>query len=130
MSNSKPAPVDHVRLGAISAAIWANAVENGVRYGVTFERLYRDPKTQEWKSSSTFNRDDLLTLAKVADLAHSRIHSLQTAAKNRDRGEPDEPAPVENEPTPPAPVAGGASASASSSRVNGKARARDREAAR
>ncbi len=42
---------------------------------VTFERLYRNG--DEWKVSRSFGRDDLLVLAKVADLAYSRILELQ-----------------------------------------------------
>lgn len=45
--------------------------EHGTRYGVTFSRLYRDG--DQWKSSDSFSRDDLLVLAKVADRVHSWI---------------------------------------------------------
>lgn len=40
-----------------------------------FDRLYKDG--DKWKSTSTFGRDDLLLLAKVADQAHTRIFQLQ-----------------------------------------------------
>ena len=91
MSNTTNSPADHVRLGAISAAIWANQTEHGARYSVTLERLYRDPETGAWKSSTSFNRDDLLILGKVADLAHTRIHQMQASDRDQhrdqDRGE-------------------------------------------
>lgn len=64
-------PVHEVRLGAIKAAIWANDTPNGVRHNVTIQRLYKDE--EEWKSSDSFGRDDLLTVAKVADMAHTWI---------------------------------------------------------
>ena len=64
-------PAHEVRLGAIKAAIWQNDTEAGVRYNVTFERLYH--QEGEWRSTSSFGRDDLLLLGKVADLAHSWI---------------------------------------------------------
>lgn len=64
-------PVHEVRLGRIKAAIWANSTENGVRHNVTFSRLYRDG--EEWKDSDSFGRDDLLIVAKVADLANTWI---------------------------------------------------------
>ena len=67
----RPQPVQEVRLGAIKAAIWQNDTENGVRFNVTFERLYREGET--WKSTESFGRDDLLLLGKVADRAHSWI---------------------------------------------------------
>ena len=64
-------PVQDVRLGSIKAAIWENTVGDIVRYNVTFCRIYKDQ--DEWKSSDTFGRDDLLVLAKVADQAHTWI---------------------------------------------------------
>ena len=64
-------PVHEVRLGAIKAAIWQNETDSGVRYNVSFERLYM--QENEWRSTSSFGSDDLLLLAKVADLAHSWI---------------------------------------------------------
>jgi hypothetical protein len=69
MENNKPA--EEIRIGSIKAALWPNETEHGTRYGVTFSRLYRDG--EQWKSSDSFSRDDLLVLAKVADRAHSWI---------------------------------------------------------
>ena len=70
-------PVHEVRLGGIKAAIWQNQTEAGVRYNVTFERLYH--QEGEWRSTSSFGRDDLLLLGKVADLAHSWIIEPEAA---------------------------------------------------
>ena len=70
-TNGGNRPVHEVRLGRIKAAIWANSTEKGVRHNVTFSRLYRDG--EDWKDSDSFGRDDLLLLAKVADLAHTWI---------------------------------------------------------
>jgi hypothetical protein len=61
MSTTKNKPVDEVRLGTIRAAIWRNDGEKGARYSVTFERLYKEGS--EWKTSSSFGRDELLLLA-------------------------------------------------------------------
>lgn len=69
MENNKPA--HEIRIGSIKAALWRNETQHGARYGVTFSRLYRDG--EQWKSSDSFSRDDLLVLAKVADRAHSWI---------------------------------------------------------
>ena len=81
-------PAHEVRLGAIKAAIWKNDTQSGVRYNVTFSRLYKDG--DEWKSTESFGRDDLLVLAKVADQAHSWIFAQgqeeqeeRAAASNR-----------------------------------------------
>ena len=67
-------PVHQIRIGRIGAAVWANQTDSGVWYNVTFERSYRDG--DDWKSSDSFGRDDLLVLAKLADLAHSWILSV------------------------------------------------------
>jgi hypothetical protein len=67
----KQQPAHEVRLGSVKAAVWANQTEGGVRYNVTFERLYREG--EQWRSTTSFGRDDLLLLGKVADLAHTWI---------------------------------------------------------
>jgi hypothetical protein len=68
-------------MGRIRAAIWVNETDNGVRHNVTFARLYRDEQHDQWKDSTSFGRDDLPLIAKVADLAHSWIY--QQAAQAR-----------------------------------------------
>jgi hypothetical protein len=65
-------PAHTLRLGLLQAAIWSNAGPHGPFFNVTFERRYRDAK-EEWQSSNSFSRDDLLLLAKLADQAHSWI---------------------------------------------------------
>lgn len=64
-------PVQEIRMGRIRAAVWANETENGTRYNVTVSRLYKDD--DKWKDSTSFGRDDLLLVAKVADACHSWI---------------------------------------------------------
>ena len=80
---NKTRPIHEVRLGSIKAAVWRNDTETGVRYNVTLSRLYKEG--DQWKSTDSFGRDDLLLLAKVADNAHSWIchqsHEQDDAAK-------------------------------------------------
>lgn len=86
MSNTteKTQPFERIRLGAVHAAIWRHTNADGyARYGVTIQRRYLDEDSGEWKSNDSFNRDELLTVAKVADLANSRIHELQTEDRRR-----------------------------------------------
>ena len=71
MTANKAKPVHEVRLGFIKAAVWRNETESGVRYNVTFSRLYKDG--EQWRSTESFGRDDLLLLGKVADQTHSWI---------------------------------------------------------
>ena len=73
MANSQP--ISDVRIGRVKAAIWPNGTEGHTRHNVTFSRLYKDG--DEWKSTQSFGRNDLLVLAKVADQVHSRIFELQ-----------------------------------------------------
>jgi hypothetical protein len=68
-------PVDKVRIGNISASIWRNSGEKGDFYTVTLERSYKDG--ENWKSTHTLGRDDLLEAAKVLDRAHDKIVELQ-----------------------------------------------------
>lgn len=65
-------PVHEIRLGRIRAAIWANDTEVGVRHNVTLSRLYKDE--EGWKDSTSFGRDDLPLIEKVADMAHTWIY--------------------------------------------------------
>ena len=70
-------PATEIRLGRIKASVWPNARDDGkgTWYSVQLVRLYRDG--EEWRTSQTFGRDDLLLVAKVADLAHSRVCELE-----------------------------------------------------
>ena len=81
----KERPVQVIRLRSLRASIWANRLPSGdLAYNVTFDRLYREPgqtngqgevtKQGDWRQSQSFGRDDLLLLAKLADLAHSEIY--------------------------------------------------------
>lgn len=70
----KTKPVAKVKQGLIEASIWKNETKKGPRYSVTFTKHYK--KGDQWKSTASFGPDDLLTLAQVASLAHTRIFEL------------------------------------------------------
>lgn len=74
-------PVHEIRFGRVKGAIWENEVPQGIRYNVTFQRIYRDEET--WKTSDSFGRDDLHLVQKVADLAHTWIY--EQAQENSER---------------------------------------------
>ena len=88
MARNADKPVQEVRLGRIKAAIWENETQGGaLRHNVTFQRIYQDDKGN-WQSSESFGRDDLLLLAKVADLAHSWIfQQAQSGSPAQENGE-------------------------------------------
>ena len=67
----KPRPLHTVKIGALSASIWPNTSADGrTFYSVTFERGYRGDGNER-KTSSSFNHDDLLNLAKLAERAEA-----------------------------------------------------------
>jgi hypothetical protein len=57
-----------------------------VFYAVTFERSYRDDSGQ-WQTSSNFNQQELLLLAKAADQAESEIRRLRAEDRSSDQAE-------------------------------------------
>ena len=88
-SSDKKRPVHEIRIGRIRAAVWVNETENGVRHNVTISRLYRDEQQGQWKDSTSFGRDDLPLVAKVADQAHSWIYQAQARATQAGDSGPD-----------------------------------------
>ena len=76
-AETKNPPADKVRVGLITASIWENQTDKGKFHNVTFERRYKDG--DQWKSSHSYNADDLLALAKAADLAHTQIVEARNA---------------------------------------------------
>jgi hypothetical protein len=66
-------PVHEVRLGAVKASIWENTFGETTRHNVTFVKVYKDKDGDQWKTTESFGRDDLLILGKVIDRAHAWI---------------------------------------------------------
>ena len=64
-------PVAELRIGAVKATVWENEAGGITRHNVTFSRLYRDE--DQWKTTHSFGFNNLLTLAKLADQAHTLI---------------------------------------------------------
>lgn len=75
----KDAPVAKVSVGLQAASIWKNESEGRAFYNVTFDRRYRNAKG-DWKSTGSYGAEDLLALAKLADLAHTKVLELQNGA--------------------------------------------------
>ena len=73
-------PVHEIRLGRIRAAIWLNETENGPRYNVQITRLYKD-QHDKWKDSTSFGREDLPLVMKVADQAMVWIYENPAGAE-------------------------------------------------
>lgn len=65
-------PVQEFRLGLVKAVVWPNETEKGIFHRVTFAKLYK--KDGLWKDTSSFDRDDLPLVEKVADMAHTWLY--------------------------------------------------------
>lgn len=65
-------PAHKIRFGNLSAIIWRNAGENGTWYSVQPQRSYKNGDDQ-WRNTEALGFDDLLTMAKLLDEAHSWI---------------------------------------------------------
>lgn len=70
--DAKTRPVHVVRFGRIKAVVWLNQTTAGPIHNVTVSRSYK--KGEEWHETSSFGYEDLLTLAKAVNGAHSWIH--------------------------------------------------------
>jgi hypothetical protein len=75
-SSGKTPPCHKIRLGPIKAVIWKRDADKAPIYNATFARLFVD-NSGNWAESTSFGRDDLLVLAKVADAAHTWICEQQ-----------------------------------------------------
>ena len=70
-AETKNPPVGKVRVGLITASIWEN--ETDKEPSTTSPSSAATRMATQWKSSHSYNADDLLALAKAADLAHTQI---------------------------------------------------------
>lgn len=70
-------PIAKLRIGLINANIWQRLTDEDVFYSVNFERRYRD-NDGNWQSTHSYNKGDLLNLAKLADQAHTEITKLRS----------------------------------------------------
>ena len=56
-------PVQKIRAGQVSCALWENEIVVGSRkiktLKATLERRFKDPATGEWKSSGSFGRNEI-----------------------------------------------------------------------
>ena len=50
MTDSKNKPVEQIRDGSLTVAIWANDSEHGTRYSVELTRSYKD-KDDQWQTT-------------------------------------------------------------------------------
>jgi hypothetical protein len=74
-------PAHKIRCGVLQVVIWRNSGDKGTYYTVNPTRSYKSGD-ETWKETDSLNFDDLLTMAKLFDLAHTWImHQRQSDAK-------------------------------------------------
>jgi len=76
---SKPKPAHKIRSGSITVTIWKNEGDKRAFYSVTPSRSYK--QGNEWKETDSYGDEDLMTLAKLLDLAHTWIVNQQSERK-------------------------------------------------
>jgi hypothetical protein len=75
-------PAHKIRSGVLQVTIWRNHGEKGNWYSVIPSRGYK--QDDAWKETDSLGFDDLLTMGKLFDLAHTWImHQQQADAKAR-----------------------------------------------
>jgi len=76
-------PAHKIRSGVLHVTIWSNTGDKGKWYSVVPSRSYKQGD-DTWKETDSLGFDDLLTMAKLFDLAHTWImHQQQADAKAR-----------------------------------------------
>jgi hypothetical protein len=77
-------PAHKVRIGVLQATIWRNRSEKGSYwYSVVPSRSYKQGD-ETWKETDSLGFDDLLSMAKLLDQAHTWIaRQMQADAKAR-----------------------------------------------
>jgi hypothetical protein len=76
-------PAHKIRCGVLQVTIWRNQSEKGNWYSVIPTRSYKQGDAT-WKETDSLGFDDLLTMAKLFDQAHTWImHQQQADAKAR-----------------------------------------------
>ena len=73
-------PAQIVRFGPVRACVWLNETDQGPRYNVTVNRLYKGLDDQ-WHTTDGFGYNHLLSLAKALDQAHSWIAGQYAASE-------------------------------------------------
>ena len=89
-TDTKRQPVAHVRLGAVSAAIWEQQTADGARmfYNFTIQRSYQD-EHGTWHNSETFRPADCMALVTCVEDAFRWI-ATEGKRRAREQDGPDD----------------------------------------
>ena len=76
MTTSNNKPIDTIQDGRITAKIWKNIGEKGIRYSVLISRFYQDQEGK-YHDTTTFSNGELLRVARLANKAYDRVAELR-----------------------------------------------------
>jgi hypothetical protein len=76
-------PVAKFKHGGIELSVWPNQTESGTMYNTTITNSYKDDKTGEWKTTSSFSQTDLLVVGELAREAFAEITKLKQQGRAR-----------------------------------------------
>lgn len=79
-------PVAKFRENGLTVSIWERRTEKGTFHDVTYERSYRDADGK-WHNLSSCPANQLPTLRKLLDMAHTEILSKRAADQVDEQGE-------------------------------------------
>jgi hypothetical protein len=78
-------PAHKIRYGVLQVTVWRNSGDKGTWYSAIPSRSYKQGD-DAWSQTDSLNFDDLLTMAKLLDEAHSWI-AVQQKADSKARKE-------------------------------------------
>ena len=76
-------PVAKFKHGGIELAVWPNQTESGTMYNSTISNSYKDDKSGEWKTTTSYSPTDLLVVAELSREAFAKITELKAQGRAR-----------------------------------------------
>jgi hypothetical protein len=77
-------PVAKFKHGGIELSVWPNQTsEGGMMYNTTISNSYKDEKSGEWKTTSSFSPTDLLVVGELGRQAFAKITELKQRGRGR-----------------------------------------------
>jgi hypothetical protein len=70
-------PVAKYKHGGVELAVWTNQAEGGTMFNTTISNSFRDEKSGEWKTTTSYSPTDLLVVAELAHQAFAEIIRLK-----------------------------------------------------
>ena len=75
-------PVAKFKHGGIELTVWPNQTESGTMYNTSITNSYKDDKSGEWKTTSSFSPTDLLVVGELGRQAFAKITELKQQGRS------------------------------------------------